>query len=353
MCHECAQRPVITQLLSSPGPVTGGQVNGGHARCIAIVSSTYTRAMQTLYIYGRGFGPNGASLDAVSIGGELCNDFAYQSPSIVVCNTPPGVGANLGVLVTVIGQSNSVTGTPTYSYRSPSLSLVRPSTVFTTTAALLEQNFTIQGSDLGIDAITVSAIQIGAALCGDIVFHSSSSIDCLDLDLVAALGGSLPGAGNTSTVDVSVTVANQTGRRSAAILVIGPPVVTSVSPSVIQPGTTIIIRGGVFGFSSSDVASVSVHIGDVACSQISLLDPNSLSVVAPSNSGLNLPVIVTTAGLVSSSVSQAALVSYSVGQAVISAVRPQIGPTRGALGALHSVSCATERYLSVACVQVA
>lgn len=169
---------------------------------------------------------------------------------------------------------------------------------------------------------------IGASVCTNVSFVSSSTVACLNVDMRAALGGTFPGAGNSTNIDVTLTVSGgQNGTLRSGITVIGPPTVTSVSPSVITPFSVVTIRGGVFGYSAGSVQDV--KIGGIYCSGINLVDSSTVTVVAPNSSGLNRPVVVYTAGYVPSAASASAVVSYSVGQALVSSVSPNHGPTLG------------------------
>ena len=312
----------------------------GESDCVMQTKSSrvhmyvFATSPQTIFIYGRGFGPDSNNLDDISIGGVSCTSIAYQSSASVTCVTPSGVGANRTVIVTAVDQSSAALGAPKYSYRPPAVSSISPNHLFTADTTPFLFSAAIYGSDLGTRTQSIDYLKVGDAAC-DVGFTSSSTIYCMNVDIGAAMGVvggvqvALPGFGNLSSLDVSVSVGGQSFVFQAGLTVLGPPTVTSVTPSVVFPGTQLTIRGGYFGYSSDDI--VSVTVGGEVCSPVYVLDPSTISTYAPNTNGLNLPVTVTTAGYNSNEKSSAASVSYSVGQAQISSVFPSNGPTLGAL----------------------
>jgi hypothetical protein len=351
------QPPVITALQSNNGPVNGGQVRSSSCCCVHYFLLSWCLALresqrafhsslvslQVLVVSGRGFGPNPQSIDDITIGSTSCASTAYISSTSVSCVTPSGVGYNLPVTVSIIGQSS--TGGPLYSYRAPSISSINPNHIFVgTDDTIFAVNF--QGSDFGTGANTIYSLAIGAVECGSIQWSSSTSVYCNSLSLFDVLGGAFIGSGNTTTLGVSIAVAGPLA--SSALLsgftVLGPPTVTSVSPSTVSPGTLLTIRGGPFGYSLEDLTSI--KIGGVECTSIAVLDISTASCTIPGGTGFGLAVVVKTAGGQSSTVTSASRVSYFVGQAAMSGMEPRNGPTLGTLSHLIHMKCSSTSHAS-------
>ncbi len=216
-----------------------------------------------------------------------------------------------------------------YAYHAPSITSITPDHRF---VGAFDEIFavTLVGSDFGVSSDSIDELAVGGSSrsFSFVDWTSTSMVSTSYISLFDALAGTVVGAGNTTTVDVRIRVGGQTDILATGFTILGAPVITSISPSIVIPGTTLSIRGGPFGYVNADLRNITV--GGVPCTQFFVLSLTTATCVVPSGEGLGVEVVVTNAGLRSSEVTSESRVSYSVGQAVFTSLSPTHGATQGA-----------------------
>ncbi len=195
--------PSVSSVLPSSAPTTGG------------IPITIT---------GSNFGVS----PSVSVDGRDCPiDEASSSHSVIVCQSPPGEGAQAAGTVDAAGQQAVFS----FGYDGPSISSVSPSSGPTRGGFPI----TINGTNFSAS----SSVAVGGSSC-PLLSASSSELHC-----------ALP-EGQGSSQDVSVDVAGQQ-TSSLASFSYDPPVIFAISPAMVPSsgGGAITITGKDFGTSPS------------------------------------------------------------------------------------------------------
>ncbi|TVR39871.1 MAG: T9SS C-terminal target domain-containing protein [Cryomorphaceae bacterium] len=236
-------------------------------------------------------GTNFCDATSVTIGGQAVT-INSVSPTEIEVVSLPGSGSGLDVVVTTpSGVSNSLS----VSYEAPNLTFVAPTTIpcaGNITMTLVGTNF--------CDATSVTIGGVNAPI--------------MSVDPTMIIATALPGTGS----NLSVVVTTPSGVSNALLVSYAPPVLNSVTPSVVpcEGGASLTLLGTDFCSASS------VTIGGSPV-MITSVTPTEIVVTAPSGSGVDLDVVVTTP----SGVSNAVAVSYAA--PVLTSVVPSNIPCEG------------------------
>ena len=242
-------------------------------------------------IFGNNFGSN----PTVTIGGVNATVLSANSTKVVVID-PPGVGTNLPVVLTTSGVvSNSFS----FSYDPPAITALSVNDGLASGGTLVTITGTSFSPTLALDGVTIGGLPA--------TLVSVNSNGTKLVILTPAGQGSAP---------VVVTVGNQSSAVSpAAVFTYDLPTIASVSPDdgSAAGGKHITILGTSFG------TNPTVTIGGVNATVVSASN-NKVVVIDPPGVGSNLPVVLTTSGLVSNSF------SFSYDPPTISSVKPGRAP---------------------------
>jgi hypothetical protein len=255
--------PVVLALSPASGTTAGGTR-------VRVVGSNYGRV--------------NSDITQVLIGGRPCTNISVVSDALLEVSAPPGAGKNkIATVITASDKSSAASAT--YSYFGPTVEGLSPTMVLT--GPLKTYTFGIFGTDFGtpLDVPRASDVRVGGRQCDSVSFVNHTYFECND---VSAASG-------WSSTDVSVILASQSGTGFGLLHSMPAPVVTAVSPAVVaaRGGDTISISGRGFGFSSADIAGVS--IGGRPCQSFSLVSSagTSISCVTPAGIGSSINVKVT------------------------------------------------------------
>ncbi|MBX3390683.1 MAG: IPT/TIG domain-containing protein [Phycisphaeraceae bacterium] len=233
--HEFSYSPPFVSSVAG----NGGSTSGGHS----------------ITIMGTGF-MSGAT--QVTIGGNPCT-LGSVTPSSISCLTPPGVGLNLPVAVTVGGQPAS--GTATYSYGAPSVSgSPVPSLVGTAGG----QQVTVTGQNFA----TVAQVLVGGIAATNVIAAHTT----LKFDAPAGQGLGQP-----------VVIQTASGSTQTSIGYLAPLIVTAPNHAI--PGSIIQIDGQNFG------QTPAVLFGGLAASVVSK-SSTRLHVVVPNPTSASASITV-------------------------------------------------------------
>jgi MYXO-CTERM domain-containing protein len=219
-------------------------------------------------------GSNFGVAPTVTVGGQDCPvDPAVSGHGLLVCEVPPGEGAEAVGVVNAAGQIAAFS----FGYDPPSITSISPSSGPTRGGYVI----TLNGSNFS----STSSVTIG-----------SSSCPVLSADSVEVRCEAPEGEGTDA--DVTVAVAGQVSVSPAAFSY-DPPEILSITPASVAPagGDTITINGRNFG------RSPSVSVDGQDCP----LDPTdgayvaheTLVCIAPAGSGMNRPLVVAAGGQLS------------------------------------------------------
>ncbi len=235
-----------------------------------------TQGSVTLTLTGTNFGTSGT----VTVGGNACppTGSAFSHTSIQ-CTVPAGSGANVPIVVTVGGQTTSVS---TFAYNGPSITSITPTTG--TTGGNIQ--ITLQGNSFGTSGAVVNLSSGGSC---PIVTQTHTVVVC-----------TLPAGSGSLTF--SVTVGGQTSNTAAFSY--AAPTIAQIAPTVIatQGGTIVTITGSSFDTSGT------VTIDGAACTSPTW-SHSQVVCTSPAGMGANRPVQLKAAGhasLASTSISYSA-----------------------------------------------
>lgn len=265
----------------APGTGTGLPVNvtaGRQSTQINLFSYYPPTAISTtnsdttgglITITGSNFGTTSSSITAV-VNGRICTSVTSITDSKFSCILAAGVGKNLGVYVTVNGQTS--TTQYIFSYNPPS---VISSTPTSTDGGLI----TITGSNFG-PAGTQSLVTINSQTCSNAISQSSTSMTC----------SVYPGTGAKNII--SVIVGGQSMINSALYSYLTPTVTLVTQGNT--TGTTIRVTGSNFG---TDFQKITAKINTQDCTFISVSNSAAFQCNVVAGIGASLPVNITVDGL--------------------------------------------------------
>ena len=216
----------------------------------------------------------------------------------IVCSSPIGSGINQIISLSVAGQIANFTTNALFSYNSPSLVSISPSSATTIGGTLL----TISGSSFD----TFGFVTINSIICNVSTWSQS---------LVVVI--SPPGSGINVNV-VLTTVSSLNSSATPLIFSFLPPSRSPISPSSASTagGSSITVYGANFG------SGMNISIGGVDC-PITSITYSSVVCKLPSGYGVNLQVIA----IYNSQSSNSILFSYSAPS--ISQILPPSASTNG------------------------
>lgn len=113
-------------------------------------------------------------------------------------------------------------------------------------------NFTVFGSGFGSEANHLQSVRLGGVPCGDIQWVSSHEVRCLQLacDELAMASGRLS--------QVDLVVQGQTSFPSLAFEAVQDPVISRISPAKAVIGSSVLVLGQNFGYSSDDFGIITI-----------------------------------------------------------------------------------------------
>ena len=344
--------PAISSLAAQV-PVVGQSTTGGSPFSISGVVSLATVLASNVSIL---FGPFACLGLSMVLDGNLAMQFNVSTVSPIYsqydtyrldCVTPPGVGANLPVLVSSVGVGTSAAnGNFTFSYAAPIISSVRdasgasplsygytaatgPSAAGLPTVGTAAGALALAGQNLGTEALIqqLCLYRLSATVCAggtplfglhaiDMGAGRIASCSVLSHTQTGIVFAMPPGQGANIQLAVNVgemTAAAMGSASQQAVLVryLSPVVAAAFNPVTGQQGdptaggTQLTIAGSNFGQGGAGSASAAqglpvVTIGGRAASVVSATQ-NSITVVLPAGSGVAQPVIVSVEGQASSS----------------------------------------------------
>ena len=259
---------------------------------------------EVLVVSGSNFLTDDVDAVVVLIGGQPCTGAEATSRLTVQCTVPAsGLGAQHDLQVITAGGLRSVPNT-FFSYRhevatawltGDSLGEETPELLQSSlsgSAAARIYDITVGGAFLG-SAADISMVSVGGATCppSAVSKPAQNEVRC------AALPAAQLSPGNTE-VQVVLSQGNQIGLATGLVEVMGAPQVSSSLQLLGSAGTAVLIVGSNFGWAASQLSSAS--IGGAVCIGLTWVSSTSIECVVPTGSGLNLPVVVTTAGGLSS-----------------------------------------------------
>ena len=205
------------------------------------------------------------STSSVTVGGVPCSDIVIRSASQVDAIVPPGTPGSAEIVLTTAG--GVIRAEQSFAYAASSIASVSPS----------------QGCVIGGTLVTITGSCLAAANAVTV-----GGIPCTDVTVIspAALSAVVP-AGVPGLAEVRVITPNSTAIAPAAFSYL-PPTVTSISPSIgrVYGGTPITITGDYLSLTTD------VKIGGSSCTQLTVVNANTVTAVAPPGSvGLNDVVI--------------------------------------------------------------
>lgn len=232
--------PVVNSV--TPAPIVGGQ---------------------TITINGQYFGSSGAS---VTIDGVACTNVAHVSGGTTTLTAVAPIGVGLGRPLRVTAGAQSSLPLPV-NYARPVVSSITPATGPTTGGTTV----TITGQSFGTTAGIVTIDGVSAP----VVTWTNTSI--------VATTPEGTGADNQVMVIVQSQVSTD-----QAFFDYAPPVLTTVSPTTVEPGDIITIDGMNFG-----VSSFTVRIGGVTAASFGHSVPHTQVIaMVPMGVGTNKTVVV-------------------------------------------------------------
>ena len=149
--------PVLTGWNISTPMTVSLPVFGGYS--IDLPFSPYTGGKEVLSLWGSNFGPAG-SFPKVMIGGWECTDALVESDGLVSCTTPPGVGGNLSISMS-LGGVEAASPQP-FTFAAPLLVTVVPETANTEGGDLV-----IMGRNFGAASGALEVL-IGDQMCKEV-----------------------------------------------------------------------------------------------------------------------------------------------------------------------------------------
>ncbi len=268
----------------------------------SISPSTGTTAGGTsVTITGTNF-VNGAT--TVTIGGASATGVSVASASSLTCTSPAGAAGARNVVVTVSGQSATLTNGFTYVAPAPTISSISPSSGTTAGGT----SVTISGTGFSVGA----TVTIGGASATSVTVLGPTSISCMTP------------AGAAGARTVAVTVSSQTATLTNGFTFVVPaPVISGIAPSngPTAGGTAVTITGTDFS------GATSVTIGGVAATSVVLVGPTTITCVTPAGTAGAKSVIVSTAGQTATLTNGFSYVAP--GAPTVSSISPSSGPTAG------------------------
>lgn len=295
---------VVVTVANLPSVCTGSctfNYDSALTPSVTDVTPASVSGSTQLSLTGTGFGSD-PSVVSISIGGEDCSSVSLTSATSVQC-TVSAIRAGLNDIVLIvdgIGKASSsvtVTGEAVASNVDPVSGSVNGGTELTFTGHGFSGTTTVQAG--------------GASVCDDVEVISLTELTCTT---VAKAAGA---------VDIIIT---SNGESYSAIAYTfsdaDTPTVTSVSPTQGGADDTVTISGSNFG---SDASAISVSIGDVECTSVSIVTADtSISCTAGELGTGGYPVVVTVDGKGLSNNDQT--FEYII---VVSGISPTSGDSRG------------------------
>lgn len=187
-----------------------------------------TQGGTSVFLFGSNCGPAGTSASA-SVGAASCTDVVVVDHDTISCTIPAGAGTDVGVQVSVAGQSSASANV--FDYAASSVSFVSAPSWPTPGGTTV----TIQGTNFGPFGATRS-VTIGGNPCSGVSWTSHSLISC-----------TLP-AGMGTDRAVQVTVAGQAG-PAADMVDYDAPVIVGVAPGSgpVAGSTPVVVFGSNLG----------------------------------------------------------------------------------------------------------
>ena len=243
-------------------------------------SSTIPVSGGTLTITGNNFF---SGKTTVFIGKKSCTGVSVSSKTKLTCKVPAGAGADHTVTVIVGGQST--TASALFSYKSPFVSSISPSSTIPVSGGTL----TISGSNFFSGQTTAF---VGKRACTNVAVTGTTKVTCK----VPA------GAGADHTVTVIVGGQSTT---ASALFSYKPPTVSSFTPgsSLVTSGGTLTINGANFYSGATSVA-----VGSKACAVTSVTSTR-ITCSVTSGTGADHAISVNVAGQIATA---SRLFSYGV-----------------------------------------
>ncbi|KAM3570220.1 hypothetical protein VYU27_007700 [Nannochloropsis oceanica] len=206
--------PVLSSWNISTPMTVSLPVFGGYS--IDLPFSPYTAGKESLSLWGSNFGPAG-TFPKVMLGTWECTDAVVVSDGQISCITPPGVGGNLSIAVTLSGVDVSLP--QSFSYAAPLLVTVVPETANTDGGDLV-----IMGRNFGHTSVGLEVL-IGDQLCMEVkMVYEHQLITCKyppgtgkDLPMLVTVSG------QSNTPPRAFNYADTYGQRTveAVFLVVG------------------------------------------------------------------------------------------------------------------------------------
>jgi len=186
--------PTISSLVPPSGPTIGSNL-------VTISGSTFG---QDLSLVGVTFGSFGSCA------------IMQLTDAQIVCEAPPGIGANVSVIV----RANQQASVPSlYTYSPPTLQSVYPSAIEVDTSGSAAGTITVTGQNLASSALDSSlTIQIGSSLCGSVTQESLATFACVPPSSVTGKSGTYPIkviVAGQSSMNLTFRVFSETSQKPA------------------------------------------------------------------------------------------------------------------------------------------
>jgi hypothetical protein len=242
---------------------------------------------------GRNFGPPETSNVTVSLGATSCPLTVHQDHELVLCRAPPGVGANLSVVITVAGQSSGASSA-TFSYGAPVVSVLSLSrTSFSTAGGEL---VTIRGGNFGPPSAG-ARVWLGPFECSNLSRVSHDELVCSTPE----------GFGKDLQVAVEAAGQRSSGGSTVPRFSYASPTVLNVSllatdAALVELDSTVLdIRG--LNFGPQNGTDRSIRVGEALCANVTWRSHSQLLCSLPAaGAGAGLAVTVRLGGQVSAPV---------------------------------------------------
>jgi hypothetical protein len=261
---------------------------------------------------GSGFLSGGTN--SVTIGGVACTPVVFNSATSISCTTGTHTAGTYSLTVTNFdGQTDTDL---TYTYDPPP-------TITTGGAGISQNDSQLAGGDTliisGTNFVVTPTVTIGGAACTTPTWLSGTSMSCV-----------IPG-GTAGSADIVLTNPDgQSVTLSGEFEYRGVPVVSSVSPSVVDAagGATLTINGS--GFDNDGVISVSIDPSGTAdaCAPVTFVSSTQLTCPAPAHATGLLDVEVTNGDANAQQATGSNLVNY-IAAPTIGGIAPATGPITG------------------------
>ena len=255
--YTASTAPVVSGVSPNSGPLAGGTP-------VTISGSNFTGAT------------------AVAFGTLAATGFTVNSGGMITVNSPMSLTPGpVDVTVTTPSGKSATSASDVFTYVAapPTVTMVSPTS----------------GPTTGMTPVTISGSNFTGATAVDFGATPAASFSVVNNMTITAV--SPPGTG---TVDVLVTGPGGTSTPSQADLftyvVLVRPTVTAISPRSGPPngGTLVTITGSGF----SQPGAVSVSFGSNPATNVTVVNPNSITAVSPAGTGA-VDVTVSISGLTS------------------------------------------------------